>query len=121
LKAIQEEKGIKVKTLEDEPVLSVHLGWIWRSFTELNYRRATGMNGPLPLTYADIEAYCNLRGIYTLYERQRLLRFLDLLDQEWMKDFYAKQEAENKTTAKSSSKSGVTTRGARRPPRKPVK
>lgn len=42
------------------------------------------MSGPLPVQYADIEAYCNLKGIYLLGERERLLRLLDPLDREWM-------------------------------------
>jgi hypothetical protein len=46
------------------------------------------MAGPLPFAYADIEAYCNLKGIYLLGERERLLRLLDPLDREWMQKAY---------------------------------
>lgn len=83
------------------------------------------MNGPLPISYSDIESYCHLRGIYSLTERERLLKFLDLLDQKWMGDFYEKQEAEMNKRSKQSGKSSKTPpnevpREGRRPPRKPV-
>jgi hypothetical protein len=42
------------------------------------------MSGACPISFADIEAYCNLKGIYSLFERQRLLHFIDVLDRHWM-------------------------------------
>lgn len=79
-----EEEGTTFKTLEDEPKLGPHLHWVWKAFTDLNYRRQAGMGGPLPLTYTDIEAYCRLKAIYSHADRERLLRLIDPLDREYM-------------------------------------
>jgi hypothetical protein len=55
------------------------------------------MSGPLPINYTDIESYCRLKGIWSLIERQRLLRHLDTLDRQWM----AKKYEEKPTGTKS--------------------
>jgi hypothetical protein len=52
------------------------------------------MSGACPISFADIEAYCNLKGIYSLFERQRLLHFIDVLDRHWMVKHYEKQKGE---------------------------
>lgn len=57
------------------------------------------MSGPVPLTYTDIEAYCRLKGIYSLGERERLLRGLDALDREYMARAY--EESKNSRPGKS--------------------
>jgi hypothetical protein len=69
---------------------------VWKAFTDLNYRRGTGFSGPLPLSYSDIEAYCRMKGIYSLGDRERLLSLLDPLDRQWMADSY--KEADKKTS-----------------------
>lgn len=95
MREIQEAQGIKIKTLEDEPVLSSHLQWVWKAFTDLNYRRSAGFGGPLPITYSDIDSYCRLKGIDLLVEREKLLRFIDALDRAYMADTYEKQKVED--------------------------
>lgn len=50
------------------------------------------MSGACPISYSDIEAYCHLKGIYSLFERQRLLHFIDILDRHWMSKHYEKQK-----------------------------
>lgn len=52
------------------------------------------MNGACPISFSDIEAYCHLKGIYSLFERQRLLHFLDVLDRHWMSKHYEKQKGD---------------------------
>lgn len=54
------------------------------------------MAGPAPITFTDIEAYCRLKAIYSLSERERLLRLLDPLDREWMAAAHAAEEAARK-------------------------
>lgn len=68
------------------------------------------MSGPLPVSYGDIESYCNLKGIYLLGERERLLRLLDPLDREWM--IKAHEEA-----SKGSGKGSTPPPPSHSPPR----
>lgn len=93
MREVQAETGQEIKALEDaEPVLHRHLMWIWRAFTDLNYRRGVSMSGACPISYSDIDAYCQLKGIYSLLERERLLNYLDVLDRHWMSKHYEKQK-----------------------------
>lgn len=123
MRKVQEEKGIKVKTLEDEPTLSPHLFWVWKAFTDLNTRRpVAGMGGYLPLSYSEIEAYCRLKGIMFHGERERLVYLLEVLDREWMKTYIEKEEKKNpsKKTPPPPSHSPPRGGGSRSPPRTQV-
>lgn len=88
----KEDPTLSIKTLEDEPELFSHLNWVWEAFGELNYRRGVSMSGPVPITMSDIEAYSRFRGIHSLHERDRLLNYLRVLDQEWMTNHYTDQK-----------------------------
>lgn len=59
------------------------------------------MSGAVPITFVDMEAYCALKGIYSLYERQRLIHFIDLLDRHWMAKHYEKAKKKEDTSATS--------------------
>lgn len=118
MRQVQKEEGIAVKTLEDEPTLYRHLHWVWKAFTDLSYRRVVGMGGALPITYSDIHAYCSLKGIYSLIERERLVNFIDLLDRHWMTKHYEKVKAS--AASEPAPKPPTKPNPARRPPRKPV-
>lgn len=85
----KEDPSLRIKTLEVEPELLPHLHWVWEAFGELNYRRGVSMSGPVPITLSDIEAYVRFRGIYSAQERDRLLTYLRVLDQEWMTNHYS--------------------------------
>ena len=93
----KEDPTLTIKTLSDEPELFPHLYWVWDAFGELNYRRGVSMAGPVPITMADIEAYARYRGINSQEERDRLLNYLRILDQEWMTNHYneKKKRGEN--------------------------
>jgi hypothetical protein len=75
---------------------------VWEAFGELNYRRGVSMAGPVPITMADIEAYCRFRAIFSPYERDRFLIYLRALDQEWMTNHYT-EKARNETGNKPTS------------------
>ncbi len=81
-----------IPTLEDEPELFSHLHWAWEAFSELNYRRGLSMSGPIPISMEAIEAYARFRDITASGERDRLLRYIRVLDQEWMTNHYDKQK-----------------------------
>lgn len=108
MQEIRASQGIDIKTLDDEPEVSPHLFWIWKAFTELNYRRNVGFNGPLPITFQDIHAYCSLKGIYSLGDRERLLRFIDVLDKKWMQSFHEKQDKNTPKVPKAPMKRGLS-------------
>lgn len=82
------DPSLAIPTLEEEPELLPHLHWVWEAFSELNYRRGVSMSGPIPISMSDIEAYARFRGINSLAERDRLLNYLRILDQEWMTHHY---------------------------------
>jgi hypothetical protein len=74
------------------------------------------MSGACPISYADIEAYCNLKGIYSLFERQRLLHFIDILDRHWMVKHYEKQEKRiQEVTKKPRPRQSLEPKSPRRP------
>lgn len=88
----KEDPSLSIKTLDEEPKLFSHLNWVWEAFGELNYRRGVSMSGPVPITMMDIEAYARFRGIASAIERDRLLHYLRVLDQEWMTNHYTEQK-----------------------------
>lgn len=81
------------------------------------------MGGFLPFSYTEIEAYCRLKGIYSLGDRERLLRLLEVLDAEWIKA-YVEREAKNNPSSKGSppppSHSPPRGGGRKAPPRTQV-
>lgn len=85
-------------------MLSQHLFWIWQAFSELSYRRGVGFAGPLPISYSDILAYCRLRDIRAASEKERLLRFIDVLDKVFMADAYKNAGKEAPTPPSKSER-----------------
>ena len=81
------------------------------------------MGGFLPFSYTEIEAYCRLKGIYSLGDRERLLNLLEVLDAEWIKA-YVERESKNNPSPKGSppptSHSPPRGGGRKAPPRKQV-
>lgn len=72
----------------DLPACAEHL-WDW--FCELSSRRGGGMNGPAPLTYAEVGAWMRLTGMTpTPWEVHAILE----LDNDYLKQ--AAQSSENK-------------------------
>lgn len=114
------EPAFKAKTLEDEPKLGPHLLWIWKAFTDLNYRRPAGFAGPLPIPYVEIDSYCRLKDIWAPGEKDRLLRLLDPLDRAWMAKAHEEAAKENKAPKAPPSQSPPRGGGYRPPPRKQV-
>jgi hypothetical protein len=60
------------------------------------------MGGYLPFSYSEIDAYCRLKGIYSLGDRERLLHFLELLDAEWIKAYVERENKKNPSSKGSS-------------------
>lgn len=124
MRQIEEEKGIKSKTLEQEPVLGRHLHWIWEAFSELNYRRAVaGMGAALPIPFTEIDAYCRLKHIFLPNDLQRLVYLVGRLDREWGRLHAEKMEKESPSTSKSQTpppSHSPPRGGGTRKPRRPV-
>jgi hypothetical protein len=51
---------------------------IWQVFIELHNGRSYGMNGPNPLSYDTIKAWCDLTGIRFAHWEVELIKALDL-------------------------------------------
>lgn len=61
------------------------------------------MAGPIPITMTDIDAYARYRGINSPEERDRLLNYLRILDQEWMTNHYSEQKKRGEDPKKTPS------------------
>lgn len=83
-----------------------------------------GASVPLPIPYNEINAYCSLKGITSLSDRERLLRFISALDHEWMRAHAEQAEtdsAKGNLTPPPPSHSPPRDGSGRRPtPRTPV-
>lgn len=80
------------------------------------------MGGYLPFSYTEIEAYFRLKGIFYPGERDRLLRLLDVLDREWMRQYIEEEAKKNPSKSPKPPPSHSPPRGGgtRSPPRKQV-
>ena len=61
----------------------------WRMFGELSAGRTYGMNGPNPLTWADIDAWARLSGWPVKSHQIAVLRAMDAV---WIEQVYRKPE-----------------------------
>lgn len=77
------------------------------------------MNGALPIPFHEIEAFCSLKGIYSLGERERLFRMIDVLDREWMRQHVEKVEKSSSSTEKDITPPPPSHSPPRNAPRQP--
>lgn len=94
---------MKSKTLDERPELFPDIQWIWEAFQVLGRSRPYGYGGPLPIPTSEVLAYCQLRGIHTWDDREDLIYFVNVLDNEWISDQYKKQAAEREKTKTKAS------------------
>lgn len=84
------------------------LKWAWAGFWRLSNARPQGLNGPLRIPYAEIEAYCALHS-FDYGKRQDFLYYVERLDEKFMEHVKKTQEEEERKKqqqGKSGSKSG---------------
>lgn len=84
LEEFEEKTGITPKGLASRPEVQAESYFYLDVFETLSASRGVGMGGPLPITLADVWAYCQLFEITDLEERAKLLRFLQELDQTYL-------------------------------------
>lgn len=53
--------------------------YVWEVFLDMHTGRTYGMSGPNPLSWGDIKAWCDLRGIVLLSWEVDILKALDML------------------------------------------
>lgn len=66
----------------------------WKVFVELDNRRQWHASGPQPLTYQEIDAYFRVKLRLPPVYCQRLVHFVEQLDNEYLKDVASKQSKE---------------------------
>jgi len=81
--------------LEDKPELFSDLIWYWEVYSSLSKTRPIGFNGPLPITFQEIESFCRLKKIFDGETVDDILFFIMGLDEIYIKDFYEKQAKKN--------------------------
>lgn len=74
---------------------------IWRWFLDLHAGRGLGMAGPLPISWADIEAYRRLTGCPI---ERRHIDVLMALDRIYVDHSYSKQQQGGASAPRSSGK-----------------
>jgi hypothetical protein len=105
LQKLAEEEGRSFKTLDDRPELHKDLRWIWEAFVYLDRRRPPGFSAPCAIPPSEIKAYCDLLSVWGSEEREDLLRFIAVLDDEFLADASEKrkrEEAKNKNKGKKT-------------------
>ena len=76
----------------------------------MSERRGVSSNGPLPISTQDMLAYGCLTGRDEYTYRAQVVRFIPVLDREYLRDFYEKQRIEME---KQQKKSAAASRNAR--------
>jgi hypothetical protein len=66
------------------PELFGDLRYIWEGFLRLTKRRAIHMGGVGAIPYSEVAAYCDDQG-FVGEEREDFIRFLDFIDDEYLK------------------------------------
>lgn len=89
--------------LLDQPELYQTLGWIWEAFIVLDRSRQFGFNGPQPISLSEIEAYIRLHSIEDRYD---LIRYIQLMDGEYIAQSREKTAKEQKRGRTSSRHKG---------------
>ncbi len=77
LEQVEKVTGKKPAELEQiEPPYAARYIWEW--FWELHQGRGAGMSGPLPLSWAEIKAWCDLRGLRLENYETDAIRSMDM-------------------------------------------
>ena len=87
---------------EPAPTLFPDLFWIWAAFCYLSDRRGVSANGPVPITIEAMEAFARMSNRYRHPYIDQLMRFVPVLDREYLRDFYDKQKKEMEKMRKKS-------------------
>ena len=66
----------------------------WRAFTDLHRRRQWHQSGPQPISYQEMESYARLKFRVGLVQVQRMVRFIEDLDDAYLVHFAEKQAKE---------------------------
>jgi hypothetical protein len=84
LKKLQ-EKGIEVKSLDNEPVLDPVYAPYYRAFERLSAHRLRAAEGYYqPIQISEIESLCRMIGYTDEDDKELMLYFVGILDGMWM-------------------------------------
>lgn len=100
LNKVKLEQGIKISSLDAEPVIRLDILWIWEVFCELNRARGTVFTGGgvmhTPITYAEIYYYCSLNSIEDARSKMLLNKLIPAMDRVYMIDHIESIAKQNK-------------------------
>lgn len=89
--------------LTDQPDIFETVNWVWEAYIALDRSRQFGFNGPQPISLSDIEAYIRLHDIE---DRSDLIRYIQLMDGEYLAHAADKIKKEQKRGRTSSRHKG---------------
>ena len=67
-------------------------------------RRGVGPAGPVPITVEAMQAYTQLTDRKEYVYKEQLLHFVPLLDREYLRDFYDRQQREMEKNRKKAER-----------------
>jgi hypothetical protein len=70
--------------LRDRPVLDVRQAYYYGAYQSIARGRPVSMGGPLAIPVSEILAYCYLFKISKVNERDRLLRYVTMIDNAYL-------------------------------------
>lgn len=109
--AKEKAEGKVPKPQEPPPTLFPDLCWIWSAYCFLADRRGVGANGPLPITVEAMESFLRMSNRYESPYVEQVLRFVPLLDREYLHDFYENQRKEMEKQKRKSARGGTRRSG----------
>ena len=103
LEAVARMTGVVPEELKNASTLPPIAKQAWEFFLKLNSRRSSNGYGPLPISYTEIKAFCDLEGVQL--EQWELYLILEM-DNVAMNSFAKSQEKRRKQEeAKAKAKS----------------
>lgn len=95
LEEIAKDTGKAPQALQTKPPLPLHLGFYYEAYLALSRARGLTMGGVLPIVFSEITNWANEYRIRGEDQRDRLIFFVQSLDQAYMAFLEAKQSTKN--------------------------
>ena len=91
----EDSHGKSSEILNERPVITLSLGWLWSAFLELSASRAYSSGGANRIQHSEILSYCVFQEIEGK-ERRDLLYCMRMMDNVWIE--WAQRKTDGDTT-----------------------
>jgi hypothetical protein len=97
---VRDTMGVTPKAFDSMVELDERQNYYYDIFTEVSQGRGSGMNGPLPITFESMLAYCVLYEIDDIEQRALVVKHIRSLDNEYLA--FAAKQRESASSDKTS-------------------